>query len=102
FWSATYAPNKGVMAFYHRLTRYADWMVRPPNRYMFKKHYIMGLPRKIFEHLLSRDMMSEYSKMESILHHVRKAEEITIQMSHYWNEQRTIRVTKYTTRENTM
>ena len=39
------------MAFYYRLARYAERMVRPPNRYTFKKHYIMCLPKGIFDYL---------------------------------------------------
>ena len=102
FWGATYTPDKGVMAFYHRLTRYTDWMVRPPDRYTFKKHYIMRLLRRISEHLLNKDMTPEYSKMETILHHARRAEEVALQMSQYWDKQQMIRAVKGTTRENAM
>jgi len=75
FGKAQYIAGEGVMAFYHRLSRYAEQMVRPPDRYTFKKHYIMRLPKGIFDYLLSKEIIAEYSKMEAILHHVRKAEE---------------------------
>jgi len=61
------------MAFYYRLARYAEWMVRPPDRYTFKKHYIMQLPKSIFNYFLSKEITAEHSKMEAILHHARKA-----------------------------
>jgi len=63
------------MAFYYRLARYVEQMVRPPNRYTFKKHYIMWLPKGIFDYLLSKEITAEHSKMEAILHHAKKAEE---------------------------
>ena len=75
FQSATYIPEEGVMAFYHRMTRYAAQMVRPPNRYTFKRQLIMRLPKDIFDYLLSKEVSAEYSTMESILHHARRAEE---------------------------
>lgn len=102
FWGATYAPNEGVMAFYYRLTRYADRMVRSPDRYTFKKHYIMRLPKRIFDHLVNKDVTPEYSKMEMILHHARRAEEVALQMSRYWDEQRTIKAARGATGENAM
>ena len=46
FWSMNYTPDKGVMEFYHRLEHYVVQMVRPPDRYTFKKHYILWLPKK--------------------------------------------------------
>jgi len=75
FGKAQYIEGEGIMASYYRLARYAEWMVRPPNRYTFKKHYIMCLPRGIFNYLLSKEVTAEHSKMESILHHARRAEE---------------------------
>jgi len=63
------------MAFYYRLARYAERMVRPPNRYTFKKHYIMRLLKGIFNYLLGKEVTAEHSRMESILHHTRRAEE---------------------------
>jgi hypothetical protein len=87
FWGVTYTLNKGVMAFYHRLTRYADQMVRPPDRYTFKKHYVMRLSKRIFDHLVNKDVIPEYSRMETILHHARKVEQATLQMSQYWDKQ---------------
>jgi len=54
FGKAQYIEGEGVMAFYYRLVRYVEWMVRPPNRYTFKKHYIMYLSKGIFDYLLSK------------------------------------------------
>ena len=90
------------MAFYHRLTRYADRMVRPPDRYTFKKHYIMRLPKRIFDHLVNKDVTPEYSKMETILHHARRAEEVALQTSRYWDKQRTIKAARGAAGENAM
>jgi len=75
FGKAKYIEGEGVMAFYYRLVKYTEWMVRPPNRYTFKKHYIMHLLKGIFNYLLSKEVTAEHSKMESILHHARRAEE---------------------------
>ena len=55
---------------------------------MFKKHYMLRLPKNIFDHLLQKEVTPEFSTMEFILHHVRKVEEIAFQMSQYWNERR--------------
>lgn len=51
----------------------------------------MRLPREMFDYLLSKEMTTEYSSMESILHHARKAEDNACQMTHWYNEQCTIR-----------
>ena len=48
FGKAQYIEGEGVMAFYYRHARYAEWIVRPPDRYTFKKHYIMCLLKGIF------------------------------------------------------
>jgi hypothetical protein len=47
----------------------------------------MRLPKRIFDHLVNKDVTPEYSKMETILHHARRAEEVALQMSQYWDEQ---------------
>jgi len=44
FWKTQYKYGESVMTFYYRLARYSEWMMRPPDRYTFKKHYIMRLP----------------------------------------------------------
>jgi len=75
FGKAQYIEGKGVMAFYYRLMRYAEWTVRPPDINTFKKHYIMHLPKGIFNYLLSKEVTAEHSRMKSILHHTRRAEE---------------------------
>ena len=74
FQSTTYIPEEGVIAFYHRMTWYATQMVRPPDRYTFKRQLIMRLPKDIFDYLLSKEVSAEYSTIESILHHTRRAE----------------------------
>ena len=81
FQSTTYIPEEGVMTFYHRMMRYATWMVRPPDRYTFKRQLIMRLPRDVFDYLLSKEVSAEYSTMESILHHARRAEENAHQLA---------------------
>jgi len=76
FGKAQYIEGEDVMAFYYRLVRYVEWMVRPPNRYMYLQealHYVST--KGIFDYLLSKEVMAEHSKMESILHHARRAEE---------------------------
>ena len=80
FQSAMYIPEKGVMAFYHKMTRYAAQIVRPPNRYTFKRQFIMRLPRDIFDYLLSKEVSAECSTMELILHHAGRVEENARQM----------------------
>jgi len=69
------------MIFCYRLVRYVEQIVRPPDRYTFKKHYIMRLLKDIFNYLLSKKVHAEHSKMELILHHARKAEEEINQMA---------------------
>ena len=90
FRTTEYDPEEGIMAFYHRLTRYAAGMVRPPDRYTFKRHFIVRLPVPMFQYLMNKEVMAEYFKMESILHHVRRAEENACQMSRWYDKQRTI------------
>ena len=75
FQSATYIPEEGVMAFYHRMMQYATRMVRPPDRYTFKRQLTMRLPKDVFDYLLSKEVSADYSTMELILHHARRAEE---------------------------
>ena len=81
FWSTNYAQDEGVMEFHHRLEHDVVRMVRPPDRYSFKKHYMLWLPKNIFDHLLQKEVTPGFSTMKSILHHVRKVEEITFQTS---------------------
>jgi len=86
------------MAFYYRLARYAEWMVRPPYRYTFKKHYIMHLPKGIFDYLLSKEVTAEHSRIESILHHARRAEEGINQTAMWYDTRRTMRAERLTQR----
>ena len=69
-------------------------MARPPDRYMFKRHFIVRLPVPVFQYLMNREVMAEYSKMESILHHARGAEENARQMLRWYDERQTIQSTK--------
>jgi len=98
FGKAQYIEGEGIMAFYYRLTRYAEQMVRPANRYTFKKHYIMHLPKGIFNYLLSKEVTAEHSRMESILHHARKAEEGINQTVMWYDTRRTMRAERLTQR----
>jgi len=90
--------GEDVMAFYYRLMRYAKQMVRPPNRYTFKKHYIMHLPKGIFDYLLSKEVTTEHSKMESILHHARRAEKGINQTVMWYDTRCTMRAERLTQR----
>jgi len=85
FWKAQYKYGEGVMIFCYRLVRYVEQIVRPPDRYTFKKHYIMRLLKDIFNYLLSKKVTAEHSKMELILHHARKAEEEINQMAAWYD-----------------
>jgi len=91
FGQAKYIAGEGVMAFYYRLVRYAEQMVRSPNRYIFKKHYIMWLLKGIFDYLLSKEITAEHSKMEAILHHARKAEKGINQTATWYDTRHIIR-----------
>ena len=99
FQSAMYIPEEGVMAFYHRMMWYAARMVRPPDRYTFKRQLIMRLPKDIFDYLLSKEVSAEYSTMESILHHARRAEENVHHMVHWLDAQREIEAIRAASRE---
>ena len=59
FQSTTYVPEEGVMAFYHRMIQYAAQMVRPPDRYMFKRQLIMRLPKDVFDYLLIKEVSEQ-------------------------------------------
>ena len=87
------------MAFYHRMMRYAARMVRPPDRYTFKRQLIMRLPKDIFDYLLSKEVLAEYSTMESILNHARRVEENTRQLARWLDAQCEIEVSQATSRE---
>jgi hypothetical protein len=75
FWNATYVPEEGIMALYHELTRHAARMVRPPDHYTFKSHLVMRMPSTMFNYLLSKEVTTEYSMVETILHYARRVEE---------------------------
>jgi len=98
FGKAQYIEGEGIMAFYYRLARYMEQMVRPPDRYTCKKHYIMHLPKGIFDYLLSKEVTAEHSRMESILHHARKAEEGINQTAMWYDTRRTMRAERLTQR----
>ena len=59
-------------------------MVRPPDRHMFKRHFIVRLPVPMFQYLMNKEVTAEYSKMESILHHARQVEENAHQTSRWY------------------
>jgi len=94
----TEASEKFGKAFYYRLARYVEWMVRPPDRYTFKKHYIMCLPKGIFDYLLSKEVTADHSRMESILHHARRAEKGINQTAIWYDTRRTMRAERLTQR----
>jgi len=50
-----------------------------------------GSLNTIFDYLLSKEIMAEYSKMEAILHHARKAEEGINQTATWYNTRCIIR-----------
>jgi hypothetical protein len=64
FWNEIYIPEEGIMAFYHKLTRHASRMVRPPDRYTFKSHLVTRMPGPMFNYLLSKEVTAEYSTVE--------------------------------------
>jgi len=98
FGKAQYIEGEGIMAFYYRLTRYVEQMVRPPDRYTFKKHYIMHLLKGIFDYLLSKEATAEHSRMEGTLHHTRRAEEGINQTVMWYNTRCTMRAERLTQR----
>ena len=51
----------------------------------------MRLLEDVVVHLLSKEVTAEYSNMESILHHARRAEENVQQISHWRNDQHIMR-----------
>jgi len=102
FGKAQYIEGEGVMAFYYRLMRYAEWMVRPPDRYTFKKHYIMCLLKGIFNYLLSKEVTAEHSRMEIILHHARRAEEGINQTATWYDARHTMRAERSTQRTDSI
>ena len=48
----------------------------------------------VFQYLMNKEVMAEYSKMEFRLHHMRQAEENAHQMWRCYDERRTIRSTR--------
>ena len=88
------------MAFYHRMMQYATQMVKPPNRYTFKRQLIMRLPKDVFDYLLSKEMSAEYSTMETILHHARRVEENVHQMVQWLDAQCEIEASRVASRES--
>ena len=69
------------------------------DRYMFKRQLIMRLPKDIFDYLLSKEVSAEYSTMESILHHARRAEENTRHMVRWLDAQHEIEAGRAASRE---
>jgi len=98
FGKAQYIEGECVIAFYYRLARYTEWMVRPPNRYTSKKHYIICLLKGIFNYLLSKEITAEHSKMDSILHYTRRAEVGINQTATWYNTRCTMRAERLTQR----
>jgi hypothetical protein len=90
FWNETYIQEEGIMAFYHKLTRHAARMVRPPDRYTFKSHLVARMPGNMFNYLLSKEVTAEYSTVEMILHYARRVEENTRQRARWTEERQTI------------
>jgi hypothetical protein len=59
-----YILGEGIMAFYYRLMWYAAQMVQSPDQYMFKKHFIMRLPKEVFDYLLEMPEVSPIAMVE--------------------------------------
>ena len=73
FKNAEYDSRDMVVTFYHELVRHAMRMVRPPERYTFKRQFMARMPEDILYYLISKEVTAEHSNMETILHHTRKA-----------------------------
>ena len=70
-----YSADKGVLAFYNKLTRRVDRMVEPPDSYSFRKKYLGGLPQTIVKMALEVHRISaEHSSIEEILDKVKHIE----------------------------
>ena len=59
----------------------------------------MRLPKNIFDYLLSKEVSAEYSTMESILHHARRAEENARQLVQWLDAQHEIEASQAASRE---
>jgi hypothetical protein len=79
------------MAFYHKLMRHVARMVRPPDHYMFKSHLMARMPGNMFNYLLSKEVTTEYSMVETISHYTRRVEENARQRARWTEERWTIR-----------
>jgi hypothetical protein len=99
FWNATYVPEEGIMALYHKLTKHAVRIVQPPDHYTFKSHLIMRMLSTMFNYLLSKEVTMEYSTVEMILYYARRVEENACQRAR-WSKER--QVVEETRRETTM
>ncbi|KAJ7711063.1 hypothetical protein B0H16DRAFT_1480614 [Mycena metata] len=67
FWEAKFSAEIGAAGFYHELVTKANRMVKKPDSYTFKNHFIEELPAPMVRHLLRNNVTAEYCTIKDIL-----------------------------------
>ncbi|KAJ7717655.1 hypothetical protein B0H16DRAFT_1740458 [Mycena metata] len=67
FWEAKFSAEIGAAGFYHELVTKANRMVKKPDSYTFKNHFIEKLPAPMVRHLLRNNVTAEYCTIKDIL-----------------------------------
>ncbi|KAJ7017752.1 hypothetical protein C8F04DRAFT_1278807 [Mycena alexandri] len=67
FWNAKFSPEIGVAGFYHELVTKANRMVKRPDSYTFKNHFMGKMPAPMVKHLVGRNVTAEGCTIGEIL-----------------------------------
>lgn len=83
FLATEYSPTTGVRGFYDALERTAKRMIHPPDRYMFRRQFVLGLPAFIREKMVDRGYNAERHPITDLYSVALQAEESRIMAKHY-------------------
>ncbi|KAF4599313.1 hypothetical protein EYR40_006405 [Pleurotus pulmonarius] len=83
FLATEYSPTTGVRGFYDALERTAKRMIHPPDHYMFRRQFVVGLPGFIRDKMVDRGYNAERHPISDLYAVALQAEESRIMAKHY-------------------
>ncbi|KAF4582624.1 hypothetical protein EYR40_002547 [Pleurotus pulmonarius] len=83
FLATEYSSTTGVRGFYDALERTAKRMIHPPDHYMFRRQFVVGLPAFIRDKMVDRGYNAERHPISDLYAVALQAEESRIMARHY-------------------
>ncbi|KAF4568551.1 hypothetical protein EYR36_010563 [Pleurotus pulmonarius] len=83
FLATEYSSTTGVRGFLDALERTAKHMIHPPDAYMFRRQFVVGLPTTIRDRLVDRGYNAERHPISDLYSVALQAEESRVMAKHY-------------------